>query len=59
MAEETTITVDETTEVVTVTVTDAQEIELRNNGTHIQWKRENQTVWTNLVSLAELVLFMD
>ena len=59
MAEEVTITVNETTEVVTINVTDAQEIQLRNNGTHVQWKRENQTVWTNLVSLAELVLFMD
>jgi hypothetical protein len=33
---------------------DAQEIQLQKTSTHIQWKRENETTWTNLVALSEI-----
>ena len=34
--------------------TDGKEVELRNNGTHIQWKYDTDGAWLNLVSLATI-----
>jgi len=33
---------------------DGQEVELRVNGTHVQWKYKNSNVWQDLVALDEL-----
>lgn len=32
----------------------ASEIEMRNNGTYIQWKLESETTWNNLIAIADL-----
>ncbi len=33
---------------------DGREVQLRNNGTHIQWKYENEVAWTDLITLSSL-----
>lgn len=34
--------------------TDGREVELQNNGTHIQWRYEGEEYWNNLVDLLDL-----
>lgn len=33
---------------------DGREVQLQNNGTHIQWKYEDEVSWTNLVALSAI-----
>ncbi len=54
MAEVVQIIDDSITEVVTIVITDASEIELTNDGTFIKWRREGSDVWTNLIEVDSL-----
>jgi len=33
---------------------DAREVQIQKSATHIQWRYEGETAWTNLVALSEL-----